>query len=103
MAHDQLSRRRWLESVSIIGLSLLAPSGVRTAVAQSSPQSYLDALRAGGCVILVRHALTTSGIGDPLECGSTIARANAIYRQRVARNPGGWVSGLGLMDFVHRP
>ena len=35
MAHDQLSRRRWLESVSIIGLSLLTPSGVRTAVAQS--------------------------------------------------------------------
>lgn len=65
MAHDQLSRRRWLESVSIIGLSLLAPSGVRTAVAQSSPQSYLDALRAGGCVVLVRHALTTPGIGDP--------------------------------------
>ena len=50
MAHDQLSRRRWLESVSIIGLSLLTPSGVRTAVAQSSPQSYLDALRAGGAV-----------------------------------------------------
>jgi len=35
----------------------------------------------------------------PLECGSTIARANAIYRPRVVHNPGGWVSGLGLNSF----
>lgn len=65
MANEPLSRRRWLKSFSAIGLSLLTPLGARTSVAQSAPQSYSDALQEGRCVILIRHALTTPGVGDP--------------------------------------
>lgn len=33
--------------------------------ATSRERSYVDALRQGGCMVLIRHASTVAGIGDP--------------------------------------
>jgi len=48
---------------ALLGLGLAgAWAPVRAA---SVPADLLDALRAGGCVLLIRHARTDPGVGDP--------------------------------------
>lgn len=39
--------------------------GPRSLWANTNEQQYVDALRRGNCVVLIRHAQTVSGIGDP--------------------------------------
>lgn len=55
-------RRRVLQWLGLPGVVALAPSWVRADV-PAGP--LLDALRAGGCVVLLRHARTVPGVGDP--------------------------------------
>lgn len=56
-------RRRWLQQASLGLLGAAAPAWARA----SPPTSdrFWDLLREGGCIVLMRHALTEPGIGDP--------------------------------------
>jgi len=54
------TRRRLLRAFA---LAPIAAAG--SARAADWPEPLLEALRAGGCVVLLRHALTEPGIGDP--------------------------------------
>lgn len=56
--HPDFFRRRF-----ILGLSALPAIGM--AQPASSNGSYVQALKRGGCVVLIRHAITVPGIGDP--------------------------------------
>jgi phosphohistidine phosphatase SixA len=56
-------RRRALRTLALPGVVALAPLPVRADEAPVGP--LLDALRAGGCVVLLRHARTVPGVGDP--------------------------------------
>lgn len=58
----RIDRRRWLRGA--FGAAALATvPGVPRAAAPAG--EVLAALRAGGCVILLRHARTDPGVGDP--------------------------------------
>ncbi len=56
-----LNRRQCL---CLAAAALGAPQ-VAAAAAGADPKAFFDALRQGGCVVLMRHALTEPGIGDP--------------------------------------
>ncbi len=58
MAPSLITRRQFTASTALAltsGLSL----------AQSSPEGFWTLLREGGCVVLMRHAQTEPGTGDP--------------------------------------
>ncbi|MGE0097729.1 MAG: histidine phosphatase family protein [Hydrogenophaga sp.] len=58
MPHDLLSRRQFTA-----GTALALSSGL--SLAQPGAAGFWTLLREGGCVVLMRHAQTESGIGDP--------------------------------------
>ena len=59
-------RRRLLLGLGALHLPWALPSSAANADA-----AFLQALAQGGCVVLLRHALTAPGIGDPP--GSTLS------------------------------
>jgi broad specificity phosphatase PhoE len=84
----QRSRRKFLTASG--ALSLLGPTPLW---ANTNDQQYVDALRRGSCVVLIRHAQTVSGIGDPPgmrldDCSSQRDLSDAGYAQ--ARRFGQW-------------
>ncbi|AUN93856.1 histidine phosphatase family protein [Pseudazoarcus pumilus] len=80
-----------------LSILLLAPVG---ALAESDPDDLaLEAMRAGGVVVLIRHEVTESGIGDPPEftlgkC-ETQRNLSASGRER-ARRLGARLAELGV-------
>ncbi len=54
------SRREFLTAAGALPLF-----GPKSLWASTIEQQYVDALRRGSCVVLIRHAQTVSGIGDP--------------------------------------
>ncbi len=88
-------RRRQL---GLAGLALALPS------AYTQPQdppgaAFARQLRAGGCALLIRHALTEPGIGDPpgftLDNCSSQRQISAAGRLQ-ARRMGRWFADQGL-------
>ncbi len=60
-----MQRRLFLAgSASTIALPALLPTSLG-AQTSDSPAGFWDLLRAGGCVVLMRHAVTVAGVGDP--------------------------------------
>lgn len=57
-------RRAWLQQAGLGALAMALPHMLRAA-----PQAdrFWMLLREGGCVVLMRHALTVPGVGDPPE------------------------------------
>jgi broad specificity phosphatase PhoE len=78
-------------------VSMLALGASRGAVASNDPLA--DRLRAGGCVVLLRHARTTPGVGDPsgfrLDSCSTQRNLSEEGRAQ-ARAVGAWFRNLSL-------
>lgn len=60
MADINVSRRRLA-----LGLMASPLSGAIAAQTHDIEKSYIQALRRGNCVVLIRHASTVPGIGDP--------------------------------------
>ncbi len=58
MAPSLITRRQFTA-----GTALALTSGL--SLAQSSPEGFWTLLREGGCVVLMRHAQTEPGTGDP--------------------------------------
>ncbi len=82
------SRREFLTAAGAV--SMLGPSSLW---ANTIEQQYVDALRRGNCVVLIRHAQTVSGIGDPPgmrldDCSTQRDLSDAGYAQ--ARKFGQW-------------
>jgi broad specificity phosphatase PhoE len=78
------------------GVSLL---GALPISAKPLDQQYRDALRRGGCIVLIRHAQTVSGIGDPPgmrldDCSTQRDLSEAGYAQ--SRRFGRWFRDQGL-------
>lgn len=61
-AHPAAPRRRLLRGLAAAPVAVAGPA---QAQADGWPAPLLEALRAGGCVVLLRHALTDPGVGDP--------------------------------------
>lgn len=60
-----MQRRLFLAgSASTIALPALLPTSLG-AQTTDGPAGFWDLLRAGGCVVLMRHAVTVAGVGDP--------------------------------------
>jgi phosphohistidine phosphatase SixA len=55
-------RRRTLQALAVLAVSSALPRGVG---AQDSVRTFWQLLREGGCVVLMRHAQTVPGVGDP--------------------------------------
>lgn len=55
-------RREVLRSILLTAAAVVLPPPARADLAEGP---VLDALRGGGCVVLLRHARTVSGVGDP--------------------------------------
>lgn len=55
-----VGRRRWLHGAACAVALLALPGGARAAAAPA-----WQALQAGGAALLLRHATTTPGVGDP--------------------------------------
>lgn len=82
------SRREFLTAAGALPLF-----GPKSLWASTIEQQYLDALRRGSCVVLIRHAQTVSGIGDPPgmrldDCSTQRDLSDAGYAQ--ARRFGQW-------------
>lgn len=80
--------------VSSAAFGASGASGASPAALTNSPdESYIGLLRKGGCVVLIRHSVTVSGIGDPpgmrLEDCSTQRDLSAEGRAQ-ARRVGQW-------------
>ncbi|OYW33073.1 MAG: histidine phosphatase family protein [Methyloversatilis sp. 12-65-5] len=78
------------------GAALLAPGLARPEM----PDEALVTLRAGGCALLMRHAATEPGIGDPPgyrldTCGSQRNLSPAGREQ--ARRAGAWLAQQGFV------
>jgi len=56
-------QRRTFGLVSLLGLA--AGAGFGTPSRAATDAQFWDLLRAGGCVVLMRHAQTVPGVGDP--------------------------------------
>jgi broad specificity phosphatase PhoE len=72
-------------SVALLGAGSLA--------ARTLDQQYVDALKSGGTIVLIRHAQTVSGIGDPPgmrldDCSTQRDLSDAGYAQ--SRRFGQW-------------
>ena len=46
-------------------LALTLPAAGQAQTADTPATGFWDLLRAGGCVVLMRHAVTVAGVGDP--------------------------------------
>jgi phosphohistidine phosphatase SixA len=58
-----MHRRQSLRTLSTLSAGLLLPRWLTAQTVGSSP--FWTLLRQGGCVVLMRHALTEPGVGDP--------------------------------------
>ncbi|AOF81485.1 histidine phosphatase super family protein [Methyloversatilis sp. RAC08] len=78
------------------GTALLAPGLARP----ETPGSALVALRTGGCALLMRHATTEPGIGDPpgyrLDACSSQRNLSPAGREQ-ARRAGAWLAQQGVV------
>jgi phosphohistidine phosphatase SixA len=63
-AVPQPHRRAWLQRVGLGALAMTVPEMVKAA---PETDRFWLLLREGGCVVLMRHALTVPGVGDPPE------------------------------------
>lgn len=80
------SRRLALQGLAVLGLAPLRLS------AQASEASLLDALRNGGAVLMLRHAQTEAGVGDPPgfqlgQCGTqrNLSEAGRAQSRRIGQ------------------
>jgi hypothetical protein len=62
VAPPSLSRRTWLRGV-VLGTAVLSRPDLLWAAPED--RRFWDLLREGGCIVLMRHALTVPGVGDP--------------------------------------
>lgn len=88
-----MNRRFWLTSLSAQGALALLPTLVA-----ASP-ALIPVLRAGSCVVMMRHAITDAGVGDPpnfdLDQCSTQRNLSEEGRAQ-ARRIGQWFKAQGL-------
>ena len=81
----QLSRRQFNRSLFTLG----AVSGVPMLAMAQGSGDFWALLRRGGCVVLMRHALTEPGIGDPpgfrLDQCSTQRKLSEAGREQASR------------------
>lgn len=97
LAFGPTSRRRWLAWAALGGLPWWAHATLADDVA--------DPLRAGGCVLLLRHAQTVAGVGDPLgfQIGRCETQRNLSDEGRAqAQRMGRWLSDRSLMPSAVR-
>lgn len=57
-----MQRREFLTTSA---LSLALPASLKAQTSATPTAGFWDLLRAGGCVVLMRHAVTVAGVGDP--------------------------------------
>lgn len=95
-------RRKWAAALtgSIPGLMLLAPAGRLIASPSGKDAALVKTLRQGGCVVLVRHAVTVPGLGDPPgmqlnDCSTQ--RDLSEEGRRQSRAMGRWFRSHGLV------
>lgn len=94
------SRRRL-----VLGSAALALLSTRSVFGSTPDLQYVDALRRGGCVVLIRHAQTVPGLGDPPnmrldDCSTQRDLSEAGYAQ--ARRFGQWFRRHGLVPSAVR-
>ena len=84
-------RRAVLRTAAALGAGAALPAAVRAADG-TLPAAVRDALRAGGAVVLVRHAQTEPGVGDPPgfrldDCATqrNLSAAGRVQAQRLGR------------------
>ena len=89
-----MNRRDWLQNLSACGALTLLPTAPAKAAAD-----LLALLHTGGCVLMLRHAQTVPGIGDPpnfsLNQCSTQRNLNDEGREQ-AKRIGQWFKTHGL-------
>ncbi len=95
-------RRKWAVALtgSIPGLMLFAPAGRLIASPGGNDAALVKTLRQGGCVVLVRHAVTVPGLGDPPgmqlnDCSTQ--RDLSEEGRRQSRAMGHWFRSHGLV------
>lgn len=84
-----------------LGVALGTPAAVATTSAsdQGSGQALAALLRAGGCVLMLRHAQTEAGVGDPpgFTLGNCSTQRNLSDEGRAqSRRIGAWFQAQGL-------
>lgn len=93
-----MKRRHALGAMALGSLPAwgLAPAA---AAAQDSAQALLARLRTGGCVLMLRHAQTEAGLGDPpgFSLGQCSTQRNLSPEGRAqSRRMGAWFQSHGL-------
>jgi len=63
-APSLLDRRAWLQALCLGAATMATPCLARST---TEADTFWSLLREGGCIVLMRHALTVPGIGDPPE------------------------------------
>ena len=85
MSRCQISRREIVKALATVGLM--------PATVSAQPDHFANALRKGGLAVLLRHSITTPGVGDPpefrLEQCSTQRNLSPEGRLQ-AKNVGAW-------------
>jgi phosphohistidine phosphatase SixA len=88
-------RRRVLAAAALLPFSALVPSLLRA----QQPEAMAALLRSGGCVVLIRHAQTVAGVGDPpdfrMDLCSTQRNLSEEGRAQ-SRRMGEWFKSRGL-------
>lgn len=91
-------RRRQL-ALGAASLPLASLSMAVRADSGGRQQTYVNALKQGGSVVLIRHAITESGVGDPpgMRLGDCSTQRNLSEEGRAqARRIGKWFASHGL-------
>jgi len=94
---DPDGRRRFV--CSLAGLAACLPAGRIQAQALSLEADYAARLRQGNCLLLIRHALTQPGLGDPpgFQINDCSSQRNLSEEGRAqARRIGAWCCRHGL-------
>ncbi len=97
-----LDRRKWVVATTgaLLAPSLVIPASGAMASPGANDAALVKTLRQGGCVVLVRHAVTVPGLGDPPgmqlnDCSTQ--RDLSEEGRRQSRAMGRWFRSHGLV------
>jgi hypothetical protein len=100
-----MNRRDLLRWSAGLSLGSLSSSPLHALAAAQGDAAYLQALSRGGCLVLIRHAITVPGIGDPpnmrLNDCSTQRDLSEEGRSQ-SRRFGRWFRAHGLVPMAVR-
>jgi phosphohistidine phosphatase SixA len=95
-----LSESRWTRRGALQGLLVVALESQPCLAANDNANDVTRLLRAGGCSVLLRHAATQPGVGDPPEFSLDDCRTQrnlSVAGQQDARRIGLWFGSRKLV------